>query len=323
MIIRGYNVGPLLRATGKEILEDGVPTLAAQTAYYFFFSLFPLLLFLMPLIGVIGDRQGVMTWVNVQLASLVGAEAFIPLRAAIESIVVSENSAGLMSTGALLAAWSGSNIFGALMTALNTAYDVEETRRWWHRQLVRLGMFVVAAFILMVATLVMVGGESVARVAGTHLGLEATTIALWSVIQFPIAIAFLVALAFMIFYFLPNVKQSWRAVVIAAVVTTVLWILATLLFRVYVQNFASFNKTYGTIGGIIALLTWMYYSMFVVLSGGELASEMQHGTGATKPAGGAIYHGRVVSSGGPGMSSPGRSHRVNPPAHEEHLTKKG
>ena len=322
MIIKGYDVGAVLRATGREILDDGVPTLAAQTAYYFFFSLFPLLLFLTPLIGVVADEATVMHWVNTQLAAMVGVEAFLPIRAAIESVVLGENAPGLMSTGALLAAWSGSNIFGALTTALNTAYDVEEARPWWRRQLVRLGMFVVAALILMLATTVMLAGEDVARWIGAHLALGGGAIRIWNIVQFPLAFAFLVLLAAMLFYFLPNVRQGWGPVIVAAVVTTLLWVLATMLFRVYVQNFASFNRTYGTIGGIIALLTWMYYSMFVVLCGGELASELQHGTGSTRPLGGAIYHGRVVAMGGPATSSIDRTARVNPPRHEARRAEK-
>ncbi|MBA3890975.1 MAG: YihY/virulence factor BrkB family protein [Gemmatimonadaceae bacterium] len=316
MIIKGYDVWALLKGTGREILDDNVPSLAAQTAYYFFFSLFPLLLFLTPLIAVVADADSVMGWVNTQLAAMVGAEAFIPLRAAIESVVFDENAPGLISMGALLAAWSGSLIFGALMTALNTAYDVEEERPFVRKQLVRLAMFLVAAVIVVLATIVLLGGEDIARFVGSLLGLQDTGIRMWNLIQFPLAFAFLVALAFMVFYFLPNVKQSWRAVLVAAVVTTVLWILATLLFRLYVQNFANFNRTYGAIGGIIALLTWMYLSMFVVLCGGELASELQHGTGATRPVQGVIYHGRVVSMAGPDTSSINRSHRINPPKHE-------
>ena len=145
MIIKGHDVWQLLKGTGREILDDKVPSLAAQTAYYFFFSLFPLLLFLTPLIGVVADAESVMRWVNSQLAAMVGAEAFIPLRAAIENVVLDDNAPGLISMGALLAAWSGSNIFGALMTALNTAYDVEEERPFFRKQLVRLAMFAVSA----------------------------------------------------------------------------------------------------------------------------------------------------------------------------------
>lgn len=308
MVIGGYRVGPLLRATGREILDDHVPTLAAQTAYYFFFSLFPLLLFITPLVGLVAEPRTIMRFVETQVAAMVGPQAFAPIRAAIESAVFAEGAPGIMSMGALLAAWSGSNIFGALMDALNTAYDVEEERPWWRKQLVRLGMFLVAALTLMVATLVMLGGEDVARWVATHLGVRGTGQRVWSIAQFPLAFAFLVALAFMVIYFLPNVRQDWRKVLVAALVTTVLWLAATLLFRVYVQNFASFNRTYGTIGGIIALLTWMYYSMFVVLSGGELASELEHGTGAVRPLHGAVYQGRIVTGRAAGRPSiPGAS----------------
>jgi membrane protein len=248
------------------------------------------------------------------LATTVGPEAFVPIRAAIESVVFSESAPGIMSLGALLAAWSGSNIFGALTTALNTAYDVTDERPWWRKQLVRLGMFIVASVILVVATIVMLGGEDVARWIGSRLGIGATGVTIWNLIQFPLAFVVLVVLAFLVFYILPNVKQNWRAVLVAAIATTLVWIAATMLFRLYVQNFASYNRTYGTIGGIIALLTWMYLSMFVVLSGGELASELEHGTGAMEPTTGAVYLGRVVASDGPGRSSVERSYHTNPPA---------
>ena len=110
----------------------------------------------------------------------------------------------------------------------------------------------------------------------------------------------------MVYYFLPNVKQDWRKVLIASTVMTVLWIAATLVFRLYVQYFPP-NPTYGFIGGVIILLTWMYYSMFVVLAGGELAAELQHGTGAVEAETGAVYHGRIVSDAPPDASSVART----------------
>lgn len=305
MVIKGYDVASLLRSTGREIVRDRVPSLAAQTAYYFFFSLFPLLLFATPLIGLVADERAVLDFVQTRLAATVGPEAFIPLRAAIEGVVFSEGAPGLISTGALLAIWSGSNIFGALMEALNRAYDVTDERPWWKKQVVRVGMFLIAMLVVLAATVVMLGGEDVARYVGGLLGLPRSTVTLWNAVQFPLAFAFLVLLGFLTFYILPNVRQDWGPVLVAAVVTSVLWVLATLLFRVYVQNFASFNRTYGTIGGVIALLAWMYYTMLVVISGGELAAELAHGTAAVKPLKGVIFHGRVVSSGGPSQSSAG------------------
>jgi len=114
-----------------------------------------------------------------------------------------------------------------------------------------------------------------------------------------------VALAFATFYFLPNVKQRKSQVLIAALLTTALWIVATLLFRLYVDHFPP-NPAYGLIGGVIILLTWMYYTMFVILLGGEFASELHHGTGLVAPDKGASYMGRVVSGNGPGSASVAR-----------------
>jgi membrane protein len=111
-----------------------------------------------------------------------------------------------------------------------------------------------------------------------------------------------VALGFVVYYFLPNAKQDWRKVLFGSAMMTLLWIVATLGFRMYIQYFPP-NPTYGLIGGVIILLTWMYYSMFVVLSGGELVAELHHGTGMAKPESGAVYHGRIVSDGSPDASS--------------------
>jgi membrane protein len=306
MVVKGYNVGSLLKRTGKEILADGVPTLAAQTAYYFFFSLFPLLLFATPLLSIVGERDQVMGFIMAQLQSLVQGDEVRPFAKAIANIVYAENAPGLMSIGALLAAWSGSNIFGSLMTALNTAYDVEESRPWWKRQLLRLGVFIVAAIVMILATVTILGGEDIIDRVGMFLGLGHAGRLTWKVIQFPLAFAFLVALAFVIYDVLPNAKQDWRKVIVASTVMTLLWIIATLGFRMYIQYFPP-NPTYGIIGGVIILLTWMYYSMFVLLSGGEFAAELHHGTGKAEAESGAVYHGRIVSDAAPDTSSVART----------------
>jgi membrane protein len=309
MVVKGFNVGTLLKRTGKEILADGVPTLAAQTAYYFFFSLFPLLLFLTPLLSIIGERDQVMGFLMTQLHSLVQGDDVRPFAEAIANIVYAENAPGLMSLGALLAAWSGSNIFGSLMTALNTAYDVEESRPWWKRQLLRLGVFIVAAIIMVLATITMLAGEDIIDRVGALLGLGDSGRFAWKMIQFPLAFAFLIGLGFIIYYFLPNTKQDWKKVLVASTVMTLLWIVATLVFRMYIQYFPP-NPTYGVIGGVIILLTWMYYSMFVVLAGGELAAELHHGAGKAEVESGAVYHGRIVSDAPPDASSVARTRQM-------------
>ena len=303
MIIQGFNVVPLVKKTVKEIGKDRIPSLAAETAYYFFFSLFPLLLFLTPLLGLVGNGQALMESLLGRLATTLPADALSLLRKTLSEIITSSGGAGVMSLGALLAGWSGSSIFGTLMDALNIAYDVSETRPLWKRIALRLGCLLLSGVIVIAATFVFLDGEVVSRWVGRAFHLGGAGVALFTALQLLVAVSLLVGLCVALFTLLPNVQQRWSHVIIASVATTLLWIVATLIFRLYVQHFGSFNKTYGTIGGVIALLSWMYYSMFVLLSGGELASEMHHGSGALGPLKGEVYLGRIVSDAGPGTSS--------------------
>jgi membrane protein len=309
MVIKGVNVIPLVKGTVKEVGADRIPSIAAETAYYFFFSLFPLLLFLTPLLGLVGNGQELMESMLARLSSTMPADTLALLRRVLQEILTSSGGAGIMSIGVLLAGWSGSQIFGSLMDALNIAYDVTETRPWWKKQLLRIGALLVAGGIMLVATFIFLDGERVTRWVAATLGFgQAGTVA-WTVLQLLLAVCLLIATGVALFKLLPNVQQRWSHVIVASSVTTILWLVATLVFRFYVQHFGSYNKTYGTIGGVIVLLTWMYYSMFVLLVGGELASELHHGTGAVEPTKGATYYGRIVSDSGPGTPSLTKSNR--------------
>ena len=298
MTLGGFRLGPLLKNTAREIGADHVTSLAASAAYNFFFSLFPLLLFLAPLLSVVGDKQAMVGFLMTQLTSVMPREQLEAIQPVLTNIVFAKNAPGLMSIGALLAAWSGSTVFGSLIGSLNTAYDVEETRPWWKQQAIRLGVFALAAVILILTTIIFLGGEDIANRIGGWLHLGGTFLTIWKIIQFPLAILGLFGLAFVMIYFLPNLKQRKAYALVGAGITTALWLFATLLFRLYIQHFPP-NPAYGIIGGVIILLTWMYYTMFVMLVGGELASELHHGTGAIDPRKGAVYHGRLVTDAGP------------------------
>lgn len=306
MVIKGFNVIQLLKKTGHEIGEDRITSLAAQTAYYFFFSLFPLLLFLTPMLGLFGNGQQMMDSMLSRLSSTLPADALSLIRRIFSQVITAQGGAGIMSVGLLLAAWSGSNIFGALMTALNVAYDVTETRPWWKRQLLRLGALLIAAVVVLLATAIFMDGERFAQWVGSTLGLGSAGVTTITILQLVLAVLLLVGLGALLFKLLPNVSQRWSNALVASGAATILWIVATLLFRVYVQNFGSYNKTYGAIGGVIVLLTWMYYTMFILLSGGELASEMHQGSGAVTPERGAVYHDRIVSEGAADRASMSR-----------------
>jgi membrane protein len=302
MIIGGYKVGPLLKKTVREIGDDQLTSIAASAAYNFFFSLFPLLLFLAPLLSLVADKAKMIGFLMSQLASVMPAEQLNAIRPVLENIVFARNAPTLLSIGLLLAGWSGSNVFGSMIGALNTAYDVEETRPWIKQQLIRLATFAGAAVILILTTVIFLDGENIAARVGEYLHLGSAFVAIWKFAQFPVALCGLFGLVFVMIYFLPNLKQAKSHALVGALVTTGLWVVATLLFRLYIQHFPP-NPTYGVIGGIIILLTWMYYTMFAVLVGGELASELEHGTAAIDPRKGAVYFGRVVSDRGPESQS--------------------
>ena len=312
MIIKGYRVGPLLRKTAQEVVSDNVLGLAAQTAYYFFFSLFPLFLFAAPLLSVLGNEQAIFNWIMGQLERVVPADALSIVSDVVRDVVFSTNAPGLVSTGALLAAWAGSNVFGSLIDSLNMAYDVQESRAWWKKRLVALVSVIAAGVFMFLASTIMLAGPEIVDWLRARTILGPTVAYVWRFLQYPIAFALLVAMFWMIYYFLPNLRQSKRQVLVGAIAGAVLWVLATLLFRAYVTNFGNYNKTYGTVGGVIVLLSWMYYTMLVILIGGELNSELHHGTGAIKPRRGAVYAGRVVTAADPGVPSNERVERALP-----------
>lgn len=309
MVIKGFRVGPLLRKTLSEIREDRVLSLAAETAYYFFFSLFPLLLFLTPLLGLLGNTRQLMSLLLARLSGTLPPDTLSLLQRTVSEIMSSRGNAGVMSIGVLLAGWSGTQIFGSLMEALNVAYDATETRPWWKQYLTRLAALLVAGIVVLVATAVLLDGEGVTQWIARLLHLGPQGAALWTAAQVGVALSLLVLLGAALYKYLPDVRQSWGHVLVASTVATVLWLVVTILFRLYVQHFGAYNKTYGTIGGVIVLLSWMYYSMLAVLVGGELASEIAHGTGAVEPERGATYLGRIVSVDGPDRASLGAAAR--------------
>jgi membrane protein len=312
MVIKGYQVGPLAKKVVKEVMDDNVLGLAAGTAYYFFFSLFPIFLFLAPLLSLVGNERETFSSVMQYLSQVVPGEAYTLMQNVVASVVFSEDAPGLVSIGALLALWAGSNIFNALMDALNNAYNVKETRPWWKRKLMAMAAVIVSGLIVVTATVVLLAGDKIVDWVGDRIGLGEIARVLWTAVPIPLALAALIALAWGVLTFLPNVRQNLRHSLVGAVVTTALWLIVTLAFRFYVQNFGNYNATYGTIGAVIVLLTWMYLAMVTVLIGGEVASELHHGTGAVDPRRGATIGDRIASSGG--GASTERVTRVEPMA---------
>lgn len=295
MRFRGYNVGTLVKTVGKEALEDNVLGLAAQTAYFFFFSLFPLLLFLTPLFSLVDDKQRFMDFLMNQFGRALPPESFQLFRDIVGSVVYSDAAPGLMSVGAILALWTGSNVFNSLIGALNRAYDVEETRPWWKTRLIAIAMVLLSGAVIILATITLVAGQQIVGWVARLVGLDSATASALMIVQYTAALLLLLGVGYLTYIILPCVRQGRLQTLAGAILATILWVLVTLVFRFYVVNFADYNKTYGTIGGVIVLLTWMYLSMVVLLVGGELNSELHKGTGRITDRGGTLLGGRIAS----------------------------
>ena len=229
---------------------------------------------------------------------------FALVKGVVEQVVFTPSAPGLVSVGAALALYSGSSVFSNLMSALNAAYDCDhDARPWWKRQVIAIVCLLGVGALFIIATIIMLAGGDIVDKFADFLHVGSAGRIVWATMQYIIAYGILVLTAWVLYYFLPDVRQNkWHAL-IGAVAASVLWVIVTMGFRVYVQNFGSYNATYGTIGAVIVLLTWMYLSMVALLTGGELASELHQGTGAVRTRVGHLYNGWISDGGAVAKSS--------------------
>jgi membrane protein len=253
----------------KEARSDNITGEAAKAAYYFFLSLWPLLLGLFAFTGIFGGQRA-FDWIMGWITSALPSE---PTRFLYDFVreITAEERPQLLSLGVILTLWSGSSIFVSLAEGLNRIYDVPEGRTWWKRRLIALGILLCASVLLPVGATAVLAGEEILE--GLGLGTA------WSVARWPLAYLMLTALAWLIYYHLPNREQrmSIRYVTIGALVGTGLWLLVTSGFRLYVANWGSYGTTYGLVGGILVLLIWLYLTALAILFGGEVAVSLEQG----------------------------------------------
>ncbi len=310
MTLFNYRLWPLLKRTGSEIWDDDVPELAASAAYNFFLAIFPLLLFLAPLLALTGNKEETMFKLLDSFGRSLPPAAFDLFRKMLMDVVFAQGAPGLMSVGVIGALWAGSNIFATLTSALNVAFDVTETRPWWRRRLLAIAAAIGSGIVILTTTIVLVGSEQLA----VYMGLGAWSLTLFNALQYPAAGLILIVVACLCFMVLPNVRVRWTHALAGATATVALWLLVTVAFHYYVQNVGNYNATYGTIGGVIVLLIWMYISMIALLSGGELSSELHLGTGAVAAGSSPIdaRTGRLSTTPAFAVSSTERINRIDP-----------
>lgn len=290
-VVGGFRLGPLARATARGVLDGRATSLAAEAAYYLLFSLVPLLLVVMPLVGLVSDPRQVFAFAMSQLALVTPPEALAVVRDVVESVVFAPGAPALVSVGAVTALWSASGMFDALARGLNAIGQLQETRPWWRRKLTSVGLTLAVGVLALGAAAVLLAGPELVRLTTRALGAGGGARALWTALQYPLGLVFAAGALWLVYYVLPNVRTSKRLLLVGAAVGVAVWAAATLGFRLYVQQFGNYNKTYGALGGVIVLLTWMYVSMLAVLVGGELNQQLRLGTGSVRPRAVRLYAG--------------------------------
>lgn len=265
----------------ERIEEDRTLTLAAALSYYFFFALFPFLLFLLAFVTLL-PIQGLEDWILASAAQVVPGEAYGLLEATVRGLL-RQPRGGLVSLGAALALWSASAAFASIMDGLNRAYRVSETRPWWRVRLEAIGLTMgLSAFMILAFVLALFGGQ-LATLVGHVLGLAGVMAAL--VARWVIVLTVITVVAATIYYACPDVEQEWVRVTPGSAIFTFGFGAASAGFSYYVGRFGSYDTTYGTLGAVIILLFWMYMLAFFLLLGGQVNALLEHLSPAGKDAG--------------------------------------
>lgn len=260
----------------SETWKDGVLDSSAQLAYYFLFSLFPLLIFLTSIFGFVvgsdGDlRKGLFKYLGTVLPG-----SALELVNTVIAEVSNSSTGGKLTLGLFLALWAASSGLEALTLSINKIYEVEETRSWWWRRLLSVFLTVILAVLIISALLIVLFGGQINDYVTAQLGFGAVLSVVWQIIQYLIVLAFVLLAISLIYYFSPDVKnQKWQFVTPGAIIAVVLWLLISFGFRLYLSYFNSYSATYGSLGAVIILMLWLYFTSAAILMGSEVNSVVE------------------------------------------------
>ena len=281
-----------LKKLYKRWSDNAITDRAAQLAYYFVFALFPFLSFLVTLTAYL-PLQGAMQELLARVNELMPGQAMAIVQDQLQKLLTVRRPR-LLTVSLLLAVWSASRGVDAIRTALNLAYDVKESRPFWKTQGMAIAITVLGAVLVLVSiTLISLGGKAGEWLAG-QLGIQQMYAMIWAVLRWPITMFLIMLVAASLYYFLPDVEQEWRFITPGSVAGTSLWLLATWGFTQYVEHFGTYDVMYGSIGGMIVLLTWLYLTGLIFVLGGEINAILEH----------AAHEGKAAGARAPGQAPP-------------------
>ena len=269
----------LAKRTWTQITQDDVFGRSAQLSYYFLLALFPLLLFLMTLLGYFAEAGSQLRNSLLRYLSTVMPYSALELVHTTLDEVTKSRGTGKLSFGILAALWAASNGMGAISETLNIAYDVKETRPWWKVRLISVGLTVGLALLIISALVIVLLGGRIADSVAAATGFGNVFVISWKILQWPIALAFVFTTFALIYYFAPNLREpKWQWITPGSAAAVFLWLLVSLALRAYLHFFDSYSATYGSLGALIILMLWFYLTGAAILIGGEINSEIENAT---------------------------------------------
>jgi membrane protein len=283
MILPDMGPWQFVKTLGKRISDNAASDRAAQLSYYFVFALFPFLFTLVTLAAYLPVKDA-LNQLLARLDPLMPDAAMQIIRGQLVTLATQQRP-HLLTVGLVLSVWSASRGVDALRTALNLSYDVKESRAWWKVQSIAVGVTIATSVLMLLSIAGLALGSSIGIWLAAKLHVDQFWPILWGWLRWPITAAGVMLVLALLYFFLPDVKQEWRFITPGSVLGTALWLLLTWGFSVYAENFASYDKTYGAIGGVIVLMTWFYISGFVFVLGGELNALIEHASAEGKARG--------------------------------------
>ncbi|MGZ4248189.1 MAG: YihY/virulence factor BrkB family protein [Solirubrobacteraceae bacterium] len=265
----------VLKRTLKEYKADNLPDLAAALTYYGVLAIFPMMIVLVSVLGLIGNSVTQPLIDN--LGKVAPGAAKQIFTSAIHNIQSNQGTAGVLAVVGLLGAlWSASGYVGAFMRASNVIWDVEEGRPIWKTIPVRLGVTVVTLLLLTAGALAVTFTGGLARQVGNVIGVGSTAVQIWDIAKWPVLVVLVAVMLAILYYAAPNVRQpGFHWVTPGGLIAVLLWIVVSALFALYVASFSSYNKTYGALASVIVFLVWLWITNTVILLGAELNAELE------------------------------------------------
>jgi membrane protein len=268
-------MGTLVR-TVKEFKEDKLQHWAAALTYYAVLSMFPALLVMVALVGLFANPDTVTRFLTDVVGALGPETAVDTFKGPIESITANRGAAGFVAiVGVVSALWSASGYVGAFMAASNTVYEVEEGRPFWKLKPLQLLVTFVCISLVAVTALALVVSGPLATAVGDAVGLGDAAVTAWQFGKWPIMLLLVVVILHVLYFVSPNAQVRKKWVSPGALLTLIVWIVASVGFAFYVANFGSYNKTYGTMGGVVVFLLWLWITNIAVLLGVEFNAEIE------------------------------------------------